>query len=177
MNDFVWKVLTYSLIPIVIGIINYIVFKSNDKELLANHNKSYIIVHSPKIYKWIGILGSVFFLFLFILYINTPDDEQVLGMIVTSILFLLGISIIIIGLVWKIRIFKDQDYMIYTTFFSRTYKIPYSQIDYYKEGRNTLIFKFKKKKFFVDTYSANYDDLLKMFRKYRVKEHIKKYKW
>ena len=169
--------LRYMIIAIVIGVTSMLIMKSNDKELRKNLDKEHIVVHLPKIYRWIGIIISLFFMSLLIIIVvgknktlNLSDVAIFIGGTV------MGISIIIPTIVWKIHIFKNDNYIIYITFFGRKHTILYSDMTYYKIGEDTIYLKVKNKTFFIDSFATNVEIFLNMLRKNKVKQHLKRKK-
>lgn len=161
-----------TIIIIVIATIYNYVIRNNSKELLSSTNKQHITIHLPKFFGWVGAADIVFFLGLIILMTIFPNETCSLWVyVVFSIMVILGILILIASTVWKIHIYEDLNYLIYITFFGRSYKILYSDITYFKPTKNTVFIKVSRKTFYVDRQATNIEILFEMFRKHRVNEH------
>lgn len=170
--------LIYIIIAMVVGAIYTLIMQYNAKELLSSANKQDITVHLPGFFGWVGASDIIFSLAAIILMSIFPNDTcSIWVYVVFCMVVFLGILILLASLVWKIHIYKDLDYLVYITFFGRSYKILYSDITYFKPTNNTVFIKVNRKTFFVDRQATNIEILFEMFRKYRVKEKPKrKYK-
>lgn len=91
--------------------------------------------------------------------------------------FILLFQVIVLGtLIWKIEIFKDQDYFIYRNIFGKKYKIRYDECKCYKDGLNTFTLYAIGKRFFIDNKATNFYFLYSMLNKHKVKKIIPKKK-
>jgi len=168
----------FFIIPILIGVAIYIIIsvidKQNTKELLENLGKEHIILHLPKVYRWIGFLDVlVFSAFLFYM-ISFPNGTGALWVgILFGLAILFGLFLVISSITWRIEIFRSKDYFIYRTCFCRTYKIHYNECKYYKLTENELVLKTDKKKFRIDTHAINFEFLHAMLTQNKVKEKVK----
>ena len=164
------RVLTYLLIALILFGIFALIKKSNAKELQKSQYDDHVIVHMPKIFVWIGIFAVAFFTAIVIFMSLIPNDTASAWVYAGFLFFvLLGAVLIIIGTVWKIDLYKDQDYLLYTSSAGRSYTILYADITGYKVGMNTITLKVGKKAFYIDKQAANLVVLMQMFNRHNVR--------
>ena len=172
MKQIIIRAISLSVIPIVVGALLAYITKSNKKEMLNNLNKEHILVHLPKVNMWVGFLSTSFFLVCFFMMLLFPNDTVNIGTItVISLFILLGIFLVASSLNWRIRIFRDKDYLIYRTSFGRTYKIQYKDFVCYKDGNSMLTLKTENKSFFVDKKATNLEFLIERLQQQGVNKH------
>jgi hypothetical protein len=171
MEQVIIRVIILSVIPIIVGILLSYITKSNNNELLKKLSEEHLVIHLPKAYMWVGFAASSFFAICFFLMVWFPNGT---GGIWVGILFwifiLLGIVIVVETLIWRIQIFRHEEYLIYRTSFGRTYRIQYKDFVYYKNGNNTLILRTNNKSFFVDNKATNFEFLMAMLTQHKIKE-------
>jgi len=173
MNTFVTLFLTFALIGITVNILTQKIIKDNSNELIRNLKEDHVIIHLPNMYKWIGLICSIFFLILLVLMVTFPNDNADIWVGVSfGIFILLGLYIIWATYFWKIHIYRNDEYFIYVSSFGKKHKIYYFDIIDYKNGENYIVLKTIQKSFFIDNKSTNIEFLLAMLKKNNVKEVI-----
>ena len=156
----VHSVIVRFLIPILItfafAFFLYKNEKSNAKELVKNLCESCVVLRLPKMYFWLGATGCVFLTILFVLC-SSPKIELVIWSYV-AFLFLGSIfmSLLLSERLWKVEVFKDENYFIYRTSFGRKYKVSYNECIAYKNATNMFVIKTQRKTFYVDIHSRNF---------------------
>ncbi|HBT95357.1 MAG TPA: hypothetical protein DEB24_04355 [Coriobacteriia bacterium] len=152
-------------------------FRSNRKDRMRSNGKAPVLLHLPKAYIWVGAMQFTFSMACSILSVLPPEalgGVIVNGGIEISLLFLafsfLGAVLVIAPLVWKVRLFRDEDYFLYTTWLGRTYTIKYTDIVYYTDSEMYLIIKMPKRTFYVDPMALNRHLLSHMLRMNKVKD-------
>ena len=166
--QFLTYVISFALIPIILGAISYSIEKNNGKELLESLTKEHVILRMPKAYIWIGCicsLGFGTFIFLMIMFPNGTEAPWVF--ISFSLFILLGIYIILKTLLWKADVFKSEEYFCIRPFL-KTYRIQYSDCVYFKDLKQGFVIKTEKKKFRVLEEVANAEVLSAMLTKHGV---------
>lgn len=145
--------------------------ESNFKELIKNQGKTHIIVRMPKAYLLVGVLTIlVFGFFLVMVCIEYQNDKSLLWVIVEFCLFILMGVVIVFGVfIWKIEIFKNEDFFLLRTFTLITHKIQYCECKSFREGRNTLVLKTQKRTFRIDRDTTNFEFFVEMLNKHKVK--------
>jgi len=172
---FIVLLLTYSIIGLVVNTLYTNISKTNDNEVLLNLKNEHVTIHLPKLYKWVGLVCSIFSATLFLLMMLFPNDTAAIWVGIEFWIFiLLGLYMFVTSFIWKINIFKEKDYFLYTNSFGIKYEIHYSDILFYKDGYNTLRIKTNKKMFFIDNKATNFEFLLAMLKKHKVKEVLQK---
>lgn len=167
------QIIIFTAIPIILGMLLSYIFKRNREEIIKNLKEEHIVIHLPKAYIWVGGI-DIAFCFLIVCFPNdTVSTWVMLGFLG---FMLLGFIIVVVNLLWKIHIFRSEEYFIYRTAFGRTYKIQYEDCEYYTNGTNILYLKTHKKGFFVDNKASNFEFLLAMLTKHKVKERNEKTK-
>lgn len=147
------------------------IYKSNGESLIENLKNEHIIIHLPKAYFLVGALDIVVFtIFILLIKYFPPIEETVLWLYFGFGLFvLLGIFIIAYTLIWKIDVFRHENYFTYRTLFGKTYTIQYSECISYKFTEYALTLKTVKKTLNFDSKATNIEYLVAMLRKNKVK--------
>ena len=163
--------ITYALIALTLSFLLRQVLKENEDEFIQNLGKEHIVVHYPRIYRWVGITCAVFFSCFIILMTIFPNGSSEPGVyFVFGMLVLLGLYLILESYLWRISIDKKEDYFDFVSSFGRKYRIRYEDIVNYRVGNNFLKIKTKKKVFHFDTKAINLEYLSQMLKKNHVKE-------
>lgn len=164
------RIIIPALIPIVLGILLSNIDKSNSKELINNLTKEHIIIQMPKAYMWVGCLDFSFFATCIVLMACFPNDTATLWVWVLFCLFtLLGVAIVLVTIIWKIEIFRHEDYFLLRTVTLRTHKIQYCECISFKLGTNSLTLKTIKGTFHIDCNATNFEFLMAMLTQHKVK--------
>lgn len=148
-----------ALIIFILGLLLLKNEKSNAKELVKNLSESCVVLRLPKMYFWLGVMGCVFLTMLFVLC-SLPKFELAIWSYVAF--FFLGsifISLLLSERLWKVEVFKDENYFIYRTSFGRKYKVSYNECIAYKNATNMFVIKTQRKTFYVDIHSRNFEFL------------------
>lgn len=148
-----------ALIIFILGLLLLKNEKSNAKELVRNLSESCVVLRLPKMYFWLGVMGCAFLTMLFVLC-SLPKFELAIWSYVAF--FFLGsifISLLLSERLWKVEVFKDENYFIYRTSFGRKYKVSYNECIAYKNATNMFVIKTQRKTFYVDIHSRNFEFL------------------
>lgn len=169
MDGTLAKVLLYAVIAFLVTGMFALIRRSNARTLLKSQNEEQVVVRLPKIYFWIGVAGVACFTTLVILMTVLPNNTPPAWVCAVFFMYvLLGGILIIDGSVWKIRIDRTADHLIYTSFVGRTHIIRYADITRFNAGVNTLTLRAGKKTFFIDMQAVNVQILLQMLRQNKV---------
>jgi len=162
------------LTALTLGLLAIKIAKENDAELIRNLKEEHITIHYSAVYRWVGFVCTGFFLCFIILMTIFPNDSVVPWTYVGFSLFvLLGLYLILESYLWKIHIYKKEDYYDFTSSFGTKYQIFYADILNYKVGENLIKIKTKQNVFYIDTKALNLEYLLQMLKKNKVKEVIR----
>ena len=165
------RILITTLIYAVVGFLFSLTAKSNDKEALENLKKEHIVVKLPRIGLWVGYLGvGVFSILCFFMARTTKETIYLWEWIVVAIFILLSVFLIVSTLVWKIDIFRSEDYFIRRSSFFRTHKIFYSDCVSYKVKKNGVIIKTKGRSFSITSLASNIEFFMAMLVQHGVPE-------
>ena len=151
---------------LTLGLLIRIIARENEAELIKNLKEEHVTIHCPAAYRWVGVVCTIFFLLFIILMTLFPN-----GTAETWVYFgfgafvLLGVYLIVASYLWKIDIYKNEVYFIYVSSFGRKYKIDYSSIVGYRDGKNYIRLKTARRSFFVDNKMINVEFLLRMLKK------------
>lgn len=122
------------------------IVKHNSTETVKNLEKEHIVLRLPKLYIIIGILSFIVLSAFLIMMIFFPNGTEALWVeILFAVFFLIGIFLILEPLIWRIDVFRSEDYFIYRSVFGKTRKIRYDECLWYQEKTNTVILKTEKK--------------------------------
>lgn len=166
-------IMIYALIPLIIGVAYTIMMIKKAHKLIGLAKEKKITVHFPRSYIAIGLIVMLFFLTCLALMEAFPNGTGSAWVAILFMFFIvLGIIIVIVGIVWKIYIFKDEDYLVYVTALGRSYKIYYNQISGYIFTRNRIKIKTQKKAFYVESEAVNIKILFEMFRKNKIPQNL-----
>lgn len=148
-----------ALITFVFAFLLYKNEKSNAKELVKNLCESYIVLRLPKMYFWLGATGCVFLTMLYVLYFSSDFELAIWSYIVFFFLGSIFVSLLLSERLWKVEVFKYENYFIYRTSFGRKYKVSYDECIAYKNATNMFVIKTQRKTFYVDIHSRNFEFL------------------
>lgn len=165
------RIIIPALIPVALGILLSNIDKSNGEEMIKNLTKEHIVIRLPKAYLWVGCIDVLFFVICFSLMIYYPNDTATTWVwILFSFFVLFGVIIIAETQIWRVQIFRRENYFLYRTMFCRNHRIQYKDCVSYKFGTNTLILETEKKTFYVDNKATNIEFLLAALTQHKVKE-------
>lgn len=149
---------------ILIGFV-YLIQKKNDK---ISIEKEQITVRLPRAYLWLGYISIIMSVFFFFLIPSRMELEFILKCITTAIFFFLGVLLFVGTLVWRIDIYTNSDFFLYRTVIGRKYKISYNDCKFYSCDNYLLKLKTKRKKFYIDTKSVNFQYFYEMLEENNV---------
>ena len=167
------QLLSLTLIPIIISIFFFIVDKENDKKILLNSKKDYIVIKAPKAFPIVFVIAIPILAYFTIL---AYQQEETFSILFFGLLVLFCIVFLLYFLIWKIDFYKNKDYFIYHTIFRKAQKIYYSDCEKFTWNRQGDSFKIKTKSgksFYVSMYANNYEDLRVKMLQSKVKEILK----
>ena len=165
------SILAPILISLTVGLLYSKIYERKCKSVIENLNNDHIVVRLPKALFWIGCLGTMVFATAIVLMTLFPNDTASLWVyILFSAFILLGIYLMAIGIIWKVEIFKQEDYFIYRSIFFRTYKIRYADCISYKCTNNTVELITKNRTLHIDTIATNFEFFMAMLKKNKIKE-------
>ena len=119
------------------------------------------IIKLPTIYFVIGLAFSLTVgIILSLMIIN--GKKLWWEYIIVFSLFLIGLSIVIASVNWRMILFRDT--VIYRTFFRKTYTFQYKDIEKYIRTENIAFFKVKRKWFMIDPELPDIDCFLNRIR-------------
>lgn len=175
MNRFITLFLTYAIIGIAINTLFIKIIEDNSNEWIKNLKENHIIVHLHNVYKWVGLICSLVFILFFLLMVIFPNDSAEIWVgLLFGIFILLGMYLMWASYIWKIHIYRSDNYFIYVSSFGKKYQIKYSDIIEYKNGENYIRIKTDRKTFFIDNKATNVEYLLEMLQKNKIKKVIEK---
>ena len=153
------------------------IVKHNSTEAIKNLGKEHIVLRLPKLYIIIGILSCIVLSSFLITMIFFPNGTEALWVeILFTSSFFIGIFLILEPLIWRIDVFRSEDYFIYRSIFGKTRRIRYDECLWYQEKTNIVILKTEKKIYYIDNKASNIEFLLSMMAKYKVKKRTVPYK-
>lgn len=176
------RLATYIIINLAVALFIFFVTQSNEKAAKKSKGQKHIIIRTPIAFLWAGIFDCIVmsaFLYYMIFY---PNGTERWWVYVIFIIFeLLGIYVIVNTLVWRIDIFKKEDYFLYRPTPFKTHKIKYEDcISYSIKDDSVIIIKTNKKTVTSNLIFTNCNALQEMLTKYNIKRTLykpKKLKW
>lgn len=160
-----------ALIPLLLGILLSSIDRRNSKEIIENLTKEHIVIRLPKAYLWVGCLDISFFVTCIFLMAWYPNETASAWVYVLFVLFaLLGIVIVLETQIWKIDIFRSENYFLCRTLPFKKYMIRYSDCVSYRFLANTLVLKTRGKTFHIDAHTTNLEFLLAMLTQHKITE-------
>ena len=164
------RIIIPAIIPIALGILLSNIDKSNSKELFNNLTKEHITIRMPKAYMWVGCLDISFFATCLVLMACFPNGTATPWVWVLFCLFaLLGVAIVWVTTIWKVEVFRHEDYFLLRTVTLRTRKIQYCECISFKLGANSLTLKTSMGTFHIDCKATNFEFLMAMLTQHKVK--------
>lgn len=165
--------IVFSLIQIILFVTFYYIGKNNDKEILKNIEKEHVIIKYPKTYTWVGIADILFCSICLVLMVFFPNGtESWWVFVIFGSFVLLGLAIFLNTLMWRIDIFKNEDYFLYRPLF-KTYKIKYDNCLWYKYEHLNSKIKTTKQTIHIEVGITNLEYLLAMLDEHEIKELTK----
>lgn len=162
--------IVFSLIQIILFLMFYYIGKNNDKEILKNIDKEHVIIKYPKAYIRVGIVDILFCSACLFFMRFFPNGTETWWVYIICISFdLLGIAISLNAFMWRIDIFKSEDYFLYRSLF-KTYKIKYDDCLWYKYEHFNSKIKTTKQTIHIEIGITNLEYLLAMLDKHEIKE-------
>lgn len=170
------RLVTYIIMNLAVALFIFFVAKSNEKAAKKSKGQKHIIIRTPRTFLWVGIFACVVmsaFLYCMIFYPN--GTEQWWVFVIFGAFDLLGIYIIVNTLVWRIDIFKQEDYFLYRPTLFKTHKIKYEDcISYSVKDDSVIIIKTNKKTVTANLIFTNCNALQSMLIKYNIKRTLYK---
>lgn len=164
------KLITPVLIAVVVKILFSKINKDNLKDIVENQSKEHIQIRLPKVYLWVGCGVIIVFAAFIAFMILVPNDTAAAWVFVGFVVLIcIGAAIVLQAMLWKIEIFRSQNYFIIRPLI-KTYRVKYDDCIFYKYGTNSLTLKTKKRTFYIDTYARGFEFFLAMLIKYKVPE-------
>lgn len=162
------------IVHIVTIVILYAVFdsidKHNDKEMMKSLTKEHVVLKYPKAYIWVGVFIILFSSTLLFFMIFYPNGTEALWVfILFGLVDLSGIAMALNALMWRIDVFKSENYFLYRQLF-KTYKIEYNNCSWVKFKNFNITVKTDKRTLHLEVFITNIDSLTFMLHKYGVKE-------
>lgn len=165
------RIIIPALIPIILGILLSNIDKSNSKEILKNLTKEHLVIRLPKAYLWVGCLDISFFVTCIFLMTWFPNETAPVWVWILFVLFVfIGIAIVLETQIWKIEIFRNENYFLYRTLPCKMYRTLYSDCVSYRFEANTLVLRTKERTFHIDTHTTNFEFLLAMLTQHKIIE-------
>ncbi len=160
------------LIPIIVSVFISVFLKNTTKRenntLINNINNEHIIIKRSKAYFVIGCVEIVFCVSCILLMTFSENSTTYTWVYIVFCLFLiLGFVLISSTFLWKIEIFRNENYFVIKTFLKKR-TVYYSDCKYYKHTLNSLIIFTDKKKISVDVNCVNFEFMLAMLEQYKV---------
>lgn len=160
-----------AIIGVVVGRIQGRIFDDQFKSLIDNHKNEHIVIRLPRVYKWIGIIGSIGTVGLFLVSGYFDDSPTELWVVIGFGVFVsLGVYLVIAQSIWRIDIQRNEEFFIYITSFSTKHKIFYRDISFFVDGVNYVKLKMPHKTYWIDNKAINIDFLTLMFHEHKVKK-------
>lgn len=163
------RIIVPAIIPIILGIVLSNIDRSNSKEVIKSLTKEHIVIRLPKAYLWVGCIDISFFvtgIFLMTWFPNKTVTAWVY--ILFGLIAFIGIAIVLETQIWKIEIFRHENYFLCRTLPYRTYNILYSDCMSYRFGNNTLVLRTKERTFHIDIHTTNFEFLLAMLAQHKI---------
>ena len=153
----------YIIVPIVVGIVIYVIKKSAGKKNKEMDICSFTISQG-KVVTWIGIIGAMVFLALIVLMTIFPNDTAALWVyIVFSAFILLGVYIAVYSVSWEVNVTGNEIRL--RALFKKTKTFTFDQIKTVKVrthpnyGNQTklVLYSDTEKLMYVESHCIGYD--------------------
>lgn len=168
--QFLIRAILLTGVPIAIGFLIFYIDKNNRKQILENLNKEHIVIRLPQAYLLLGCIDIIFFVACTVLMVWFPNNTATEWVWMTFVLFIiLGITLIIIRQIWKIDVFKSENYFLYRSVFFRKYRILYCDCISYELKTHSLVLKTRGRVFHIDGSATDIEFLLAMLTRHKVK--------
>jgi hypothetical protein len=170
--------IAFALIGLVIGRVQGRIIDDQFNGLIANQKSEHIIVRLPKLYKWVGVAEVGLFAGFIAVGVYSGNDTFVSWVAALfCVAILMGAAIIWVQHIWRVDIYRSEDYFLYVTSFGIKHKIKFSEIDYYIDGVNYVKLKLPRKTYWIDNKAQNVGFLTLMLHERKVKKMPTQKKW
>lgn len=165
------RLLMFMLIPIAVELVLSLMLKDYGKELIENLSKNDIVLRLPRVCSWVGLICVLVFSFFIFLGKTSKNTTMTTWVVIGFSFFIFVGLVLIVGTeTWRIYIYKDKEYFIYKTAYGKNYEIKYEDCEFFKHTNYGIVLKTKNKKFEIDSHVINYEFLLALLTKNKVKE-------
>lgn len=174
------RILGYALIPIAVSWVMSFAMKETEKEEIGNQKKERVIVHLPKAFCWVAIIEMLFFTAVIILLrlfphgtgsVKFTGGDSPVVLLVFSLFVLLGAYLLYISVIWRVEVFKNEDFFILRDYWGRRHKIYYSDCTsyQYRYHNQEIIVRNHVKNFTVGYFLVNNQALITALNQHHVK--------
>lgn len=171
-KGFIIRILGFALIPIAVWWVMSLAMKETEKEEISNQGKERVIVHPPKAFCWVAIIDMLVFTAMMMIMILFPNGtEAPFVFLAFSLFVLLGAYLLYISLIWRVEVFKNEDFFILRDYLGRRHKIYYSDCTsyQYRYHQQEIIVRNHVKNFTVGYFLANSEVLIAALNQHHVK--------
>ncbi len=174
------RILGLALTPIILRGLTLLVMREQIKEESSRPNEEKIVIKPPKVICWVAIIEMLIFTAILIIITLFPNGTESIPFTGTdspfvylffSFFVLLGAYLLYAALVWRVEVFKNEDFFILRDFWGRRHKIHYSDcICYqYQYRGQEIIIRNTIKNFTVSDLLINCEVLLSALQQHNVK--------
>ena len=168
-NDFVFKT-SNKTFSVSNGAVNLEFFiEQLDKNVSEDVlKKDHVVLRLSKVYLAVGaafiILCGCNIIFMLQDFSTMEIDSLIKVVLSSAILTPLSIYWLLGRLVWKVRVFRSEDYFIYVSRLGRSYKVQYADIVSIKNKDRHWIVKTPERRLSIDRYATNSSVLYEMLK-------------
>jgi len=174
------RIIGFALIPIVLRGLTLLAMRQNEKEEASHPLREKIIIRPPKLVCWVAIIGMLFFTAILIILTLFPNGTETVPFtgadspfvfLIFSFFDLLGAYLLYAALVWRVEVFKNEDFFILRDYWGRRHKIRYSDCTsyQYRYRGQEIIIRNTVKNFTVTDLLTNCNVLLSALQQHKVK--------
>jgi len=174
------RILGLALTPIILRGLTFLVMRERIKGEPSRPIEEKIIIRPPKMICWVAVIGILFFTAILIIITLFPNGTEFIPFtgtdspfvfIIFSFFVLLGAYLLYAALVWRVEVFKNEDFFILRDYWGRRHKIHYSDCTcyQYRYRGQEIIIRNTIKNFTVTDLLINYEVLLSALQQHKVK--------
>ena len=165
--------LTGIVSAVLLGIVFHIIDRSRDKEEEKDQKGEHTVVRFPKAYFWVGVVCTLVFTgFILLASFYNSETSGTWVYIVFTAFAVLGVVLSVATSMWRIDLFKNEDYFLYKKAFGRTHNVLYKECLGYRFSTITrsVVVRTENKKIAVNVEQVNFEMFMSMLARHGVKE-------
>ncbi len=174
------RILGFTLIPILFCGLSSLVMRENEKEGASSSHTERIIIKPPKVMCLVAAIEMLICTVVLIIITLFPngtesipftDADSPMVFLIFSLFDLFGVCFLYATLIWRIEVFKNEDFFILRDYWGQRHEIHYSDCTsyQYRHHGQEIIVRNRIKNFTISYLLVNCEFLIAAMQRYNVK--------